>query len=123
MYPVPRAIFVAPRRALLLRCAVGVEVVELAAGENKGVAPLAVYFRPGSLNIPPNKARLLGATRETVRQFGHAVNEPRRVVAVPTAPAISARHAAWNLWLQASATTPPPSRDSRHIEHWSMELR
>ena len=73
---------------------------------------------------PTEKAGVVtGATRETVRQFGHAVNEPRRVVAVPTAPAICARHAAWNLWLQASATTPPSSNDSRHIEHWSMDAQ
>ena len=41
----------APRRALLLRRAVGVEVVELAAGEFYVVDPLAVLFLGGSLDF------------------------------------------------------------------------
>ena len=194
-----RAIFVAPRRALLLRRAIGVEVVELAAGEH-AAAPLAVCFRRSPLYMPPNKARILlrralalfwrqctrrpclerltpwrtrrivdehtdvglveterlrrvcpmitpstmpgnhlwphnaltrspmenaatgitGSTRETVRQFGHAVSAPRRVVAVPTAPAICAKHAAWKRWPHAASATTPPSNASRQIEHCSM---
>ena len=39
-----------PRRALLLRRAVRVEVVELAAGEHAVVGPLAVLFLHGPLN-------------------------------------------------------------------------
>ena len=42
----PRSV---PRRALLLRRAVGVEVVELAAGKHLA-APLAVFFLMGPLN-------------------------------------------------------------------------
>ena len=55
-----------------------------------------------------------------MRQFGHAVSEPRRVVAVPTAPAICAKHAAWKRWPHAASATTPPSRESRQIEHCSM---
>ena len=44
----------APRRALLLRRAVRVEVVELAAGEHLGVGPLAVFILRGSLDTPSN---------------------------------------------------------------------
>ena len=68
-------------------------------------------------------ADVTGATREVVRQLGHAVSVPRRDVedAVPTAPAIDARQAAWKRCPHASAAT-PPSRASRHIEHWSAML-
>ena len=36
----------------------------------------------------------VSATRETTRQFGHAVSAPRRVGVMPLAPARRARHAA-----------------------------
>ena len=42
---------VAPQRPLLLRCAVRVEVVELATGEPLGAGPLAVCFLDGSLDL------------------------------------------------------------------------
>ena len=70
-----------------------------------------------------NAAGVTGATRDTVRQFGHAVSEPRRVVAVPTAPAICARQAAWKRWPHVASATTPPSRESRQIEHCSMLTR
>ena len=41
-----------------------------------------------------NAADVMGATREVVRQFGHAVSAPRLVGVVPLAPARRARHEA-----------------------------
>ena len=73
--------FIAPRIMLLLRRAVGVEVVELAAGEHPGVGPLPVSFLGGSLSILWFLQR-------------RAAGLSFRVVAVPTAPAICAKHAA-----------------------------
>ena len=74
-------IFRALLRVLLLRRAVGVEVVELAAGEHPGVGPLPVSFLGGSLSILWFLQR-------------RAAGLSFRVVAVPTAPAICAKHAA-----------------------------
>ena len=57
-------------------------------------------------------------TRETVRQFGQAVSVPRLDVedAVPTAPAISARHAAWKRWPHARVGS-PLARSGGHMVH------
>jgi hypothetical protein len=114
----------APLLALLLRRAVLVEVVELAAGEYSVVGPLAVCFLGGSLDTFPVVGRLLWKQRprllprwclETVRQLGHAVSAPRRVGVVPFAPARRARHDAWKRWPHARVG--PPSMSSRQMLH------
>ena len=100
--------FPAPRRALLLRRAVLVQVVELAAGEHIA-APLAVCFRLGSLNTPLNKARLLSwrAGRRRRSCLERLAQWRRRRI-----PDEVRGFALMN--------TTPPSRDSRQIEHCSM---
>ena len=58
----------APPGALLLRRAIGVEVVELAPGKHVVVGPLAVLFLMGPLNTPLRRAaglpfRISGGTK------------------------------------------------------------
>ena len=56
---------------MLLRRAVRVEVVELAAGENLAVGPLAVCFLDGSLDTFPVVGRLASNYADSLRDLQH----------------------------------------------------
>ena len=81
------------------------------------MCPHIAWTRSPTPNAATTGAK--GATRETLRQFGQAVSVPRRevVAAVPTAPAICARHAAWKRWPHTSATLSLPLISSRQMLH------